>query len=504
MLAQRSFVILLSRVFGAILGLIGLFFITRHLGPEVYGTVSWALAFVAIFNTFAELGFNSAHIKRVSEGKSLEDCIATYTVIKLLLIGVMVTLTFSYILALSLLGYGLSWSSIQVVLLFVVYYIFYDLANITWTTYEARLESAKSQLITLADPLVRIPLIVLISLYGLGAFEIAGAYAVGGSVMIVVGLIFFFRDRIRWKRPTLFRSYIKFAIPVTFITVFGSISWNLDKILISSFDSNASVGFFNSSQLLLGVVGFIGVAVSTITFPAFSKLISEGRMKAVKEMTWLAERYISIIGLPLIVATVVAPTEIAVTLFGQNFAPAGIAMRYLAIGTFASMLTQAYVPQIVAMDRPGILARLNGYVLVLNFTLLLLFIPSQLAGVPMLGLGFEGAAMVNIITSFTYLAYVIFMAHRLTGTAPNPRLLLHLVAAGLTAVVLTLTLSIWAIQQWYDLVMFGFYTIGIFAALLASLKELTWADVKYLLSVINPSILAGYISGEIKQKEQKK
>ncbi len=496
--------ILLSRVSGAVLGLVGLFFITRYLGPEIYGTVSWALAFVAIFNTFAELGFGVAHVKRISEGKSLEDCIATYTVIKLLLIGVMVTLTFSYILLLSLLGYGMSWSSIEVVLLFVAYYVFYDLANIIWTTYEARLESIKNQLIILADPLIRIPLIIIVSVYGMGAIELAGAYAVGGSAMVIVGLVFFSRDHFHWKRPTLYRSYIKFAIPVTLITVFGSISWNLDKILISAFDSNASVGFFSSSQTLLGVLGFIGTAVSTITFPAFSKMISEGRMADLKAMTWLAERYISIIGLPLIVATIVAPTQIAVTFLGQDFAQAGDAMRYLAVGTFAGMLTQAYVPQIVAMDKPAVLARLNGYVLVLNFVLLFLFVPAQLAGVPLLGLGFEGAAMVNVIISVIYMAYVIVMANRLTGTTPNPRLLLHLLAAGLAAVVLTLTLSIWTIQQWYDLAAFGVYAIGVFFAFLAVFRELTLTDVKYLLSIINPSLIAGYVSDEVKQKEQKK
>jgi len=501
-LAQKSFVILLSRVFGAVLGLVGLFFITRYLGPEVYGTVSWAMAFVALFNTFAELGISTAHVKRISEGKNLEDCIATYTAIKLLLIGVMLALILSYIIGLSLLGYGMSWASIEVVLLFIAYYIFYDLANIVWTTYEARLESIKNQLIILADPLVRIPLIVIISLYGLGALEIAFAYAIGGSAMVVIGLFFFARDKVHWKHPTLYRSYIKFAIPVTFITIFGSVSWNLDKIMIGAFDSNTSVGFFSSSQTLLGVLGFLGGAVSAVTFPAFSKMISEGRMHDVMEMTRLSERYISILGLPLILATIVAPTQIAVTILGQDFAQAGVALRYLAVATFAQMLREAYVPQIIAMDKPAIIARMSGVLLIVNFALLLLFIPSQLAGVPLLGLGFEGAAIVNVIISVAALVYIIFVAYGLTGTTPNPRLLLHMVAAGLTAIVLTATLSIWTIQQWYDLVMFGFYTVVVFAVFLALFRELTKADIKYLFSIISPRLFAGYIADEMKQKKK--
>ena len=447
------------------------------------------MAFVALFNTFAELGISSAHVKRISEGKCLEDCIATYTVIKLLLISVMLVLIFSYIIGLSL---------------FIAYYVFYDLANIFWTTYEARLESIKNQLIILADPLIRIPLIVIISLYGFGAgaLWIAFAYALGGIAMVVIGLIFFARDKVKWKRPTLYRSYIKFAIPVTFITIFGSVSWNLDKIMIGAFDSNTSVGFFSSAQTLLGVLAFLGGAVSSVTFPAFSRMISEGRMNDVKEMTRFAERYISMLGLPLIVATIVAPTQIAITILGPDFAQAGITLRYLAVATFAGMLREAYVPQIIALDKPAIIARMSGVLLVLNFVLLVLFIPSQLAGVPLLGLGFEGAAMVNVIISVAALVYIILVAHRLTGTTPSPRLLLHMAAAGLTAIVLTVTLSIWMIQQWYDLVIFGFYTVAIFAAFLALFRELTKADIKYFFSIISPGLFADYVADEMKQKKK--
>jgi O-antigen/teichoic acid export membrane protein len=202
------------------------------------------------------------------------------------------------------------------------------------------------------------------------------------------------------------------------------------------------------------------------------------------------------------VATIVAPTQIAVTFLGQGFAPAGLALGYLAVGTYAAMLTQAYIPQIIALDKPSIVAKMNGVVLALNFALLMLFIPSQLAGVPLLGLGFEGAAIVNVIISVIVLIYVILVAHRLTGTTPNPRLLLHFLVAGLTAVVLYLTLSIWTIQQWYDLVLFGGYATGVFAAFLILFKELTMKDIKYLLSIIAPGLVARYFADEMKQKKK--
>ncbi|MDD1770604.1 MAG: flippase [Methanomassiliicoccales archaeon] len=502
MLGQKSFIILASRVIGSIFALIGMLFITRYLGPGVYGTVAWGLAFVAIFNTIAELGFNAAHVKRVSEGRCLEDCVSTYTTIKIALTAVMVTVVLLYVALLSLAGSGLSSDQLGVVLLFILYYVFYDLANIAWTTYEAKMEASKNQLIIMVDPLVRLPLVILISVYGLGAIQLAAAYAVGGSAMLIVGIWFMRRDKVRWKKPTMFRSYIKFAIPVTAINIFGTVSWNLDKIFIGWFGTDVAVGYFSGSQTLLGVLGFLGIAISTITFPAISQLMAEKRMDEVKGLTWTAERYISMLGLPLIVATIVAPTQVAVTFLGPAFAPAGEAMQILAIATFATMLTQAYVPQIVAMDRPSLLARMMGVVLASNLVLLIIFVPSDFAGVPMLGWGFVGAAVVGVIISVAVLLYTRRLASSMTGAKGNPRILIHFLAAGITGVLLALLLSVWTLSYWYDLVVYGLIAIGIFAGLLFVMRELTGYDITYFRAVISPKEVSGYVSKELKRKKE--
>jgi len=48
-----------------------------------------------MFNVIADLGFSAAHVKRISEGKDLGECIGTYATIKILLTVVMVALVIS-------------------------------------------------------------------------------------------------------------------------------------------------------------------------------------------------------------------------------------------------------------------------------------------------------------------------------------------------------------------------------------------------------------------------
>ena len=78
MLARKSLLILIVRFSSQILSFIALLFITRYLGTDIYGSITFSFALVATFNCVSDLGFNSANVKRISEGKDLDDCFSTY------------------------------------------------------------------------------------------------------------------------------------------------------------------------------------------------------------------------------------------------------------------------------------------------------------------------------------------------------------------------------------------------------------------------------------------
>ena len=100
MLARKSALIVGTQFFTRFLGWIGLVVLVKLWGgfaPEALGIIGFAMAFLALFNIIADLGFSRAHIKRISEGKDLGTCIGTYVAIKIFLIGLMVTIVFTAI-----------------------------------------------------------------------------------------------------------------------------------------------------------------------------------------------------------------------------------------------------------------------------------------------------------------------------------------------------------------------------------------------------------------------
>jgi O-antigen/teichoic acid export membrane protein len=97
MIARKSALIVGTQFFVRLLGWIGLVILAKLWGgfaPEAMGIIGFAMAFLALFNIIADLGFSHAHVKRVSEGKDLGTCISTFASIKVILTGLMVLLVF--------------------------------------------------------------------------------------------------------------------------------------------------------------------------------------------------------------------------------------------------------------------------------------------------------------------------------------------------------------------------------------------------------------------------
>ena len=273
---------------------IGLFFMTRYLGADVYGSVSWAMAFVATFNSLADLGFGAAHVKRVSEGKDIDDCVSTYSILKIVLTAVMVISVLTSILIwASFTGEWYSSTTYEVIVLFILYYVFYDIAGIATATFDAKVETASTQLSVFMDPIVRIPLVVFVSINRMSTVHLAYAYVLAGLAVAIVSLVLLSRKKLYFCRPTLIKSYLAFAFPIALVSVMGAISGNADRLLIGLFWSDAQVGYYTASQSFLGLFAVIGTAVSTLAFPTFSKFHAEGKLEEIREKTRAAERYIA-------------------------------------------------------------------------------------------------------------------------------------------------------------------------------------------------------------------
>ena len=86
MIAQKLILSYSSRTAVQIIQIIASIIVARIAGPGVLGTVAFGLAYVNMFTFVADLGFGTAHIKKLSEGKDEAKCIGTFSRIKIVLV----------------------------------------------------------------------------------------------------------------------------------------------------------------------------------------------------------------------------------------------------------------------------------------------------------------------------------------------------------------------------------------------------------------------------------
>lgn len=502
MLGRKSLLVFTSLVATFALQLVGMLFITHYFDLQVYGTITWALSFVATFDALANLGFNTAHIKRISEGRDIADCVSTFAVVKLSLTAIMAfTVLFATYVWGTLLGHYITQESFDLILIFLVYQVMYDMVSIAILTFNAKTEMAKAYLVNLLDPLARIPLIIILSLGGGNIVELALTYIVGSSTVLIVGLLLLKRERIRWKRPTMYRTYLAFAAPVALITIMETLGNNMDKLLIGAIGNPADVGLYAAGKYLLCGLGAVGLAISLNLFPTFSRHHAQGDSAEIRRIMRQAERLTSFLAMPLAIVIILFPTELCVFLFGPIYSDAGESLRYLSIATLVIILNQAYLASILAINRPGINARITILDFSINLVLMLFFIPTTLWGVKGLGLSFVGAAIAAALTSFITMSVTRIMVKVLTGTNPNPRMLLHIMAGLATGLVLAFLTASFPVVHMVDLIIYTVLAYLIFELILYLARELRKEDIRYFLEVANLVGMLRYIVNEFHRKD---
>jgi len=495
LIGRKSYLLLVGTMLSALANFIGVYFLTNYLGPSEYGALVWAIAIMTSLNVVADLGFDSAHIKRISEGKDQEDRLATYIAVKAVLIFSMASIATSLLFIWPYLGgEGLSEGTAALLMIFTVYFILYDLASIFSCTFMAREEVARYAIIILADPMVRVPLTVYLAVNHASLTEVGLAYVCGSLAMLVMALAVFFRSKLKIGSPNCFKDYFSFAIPISTIAIITILSTNLDKVIIGMFDASKAVGFYASAFTLMLMVSAIGSAVANVTFPAFSRLISEGRRETIRDSTYLAERFIALVVAPIIAFCLIFPELILTTLFGDSFAEAAPALRLLSLAFYINMLNGVYVSQIYSFNLPKIAAKISVAWFSLDMVLVLFLVPSMF-----MGLSFIGAAIAYTVSVCLSSVMTRLVTRKLSGTSINRKVIPITCASLVAAAIMLLVHHFIPLAGLLGLLVYGASLPLVYIVLVYGTGIMSKDDIKYLLDVVNPFKLLGYMRSEVRK-----
>lgn len=529
MIGRRTLLPMANVVVGAILGLVALKVVAVYLGREPYGELEAALAFLGIVYIFADLSMGEAHVKRVSQGMHPGDCFATFAVFRLVsglaFIAVATTLYFVFT---QVLGRTLEDTTPVALAIVMFFYVMKSAQNVAQSTFDARLEMARSQLGSFLETVVRATLTLLVAgvfaaLVHKGGplFErvdpdfaawrwvaenpagaLAFTYLAGTFVATAVTLVYLMRvlerGRFRWS---IMRSYFAFALPLFAASAMGLVSLFIDRASLALFGTALDTANFGGPRRIVSVIEGLGAALGLVLFPAISAMASRGDGNEMHRVVDKSLRFLGLFLVPTVAFLVVFPRPIISLALGDDWLVAAPVLSILSLWVLVHVLSRPQGNLILGTGHASVAARIGIITSVLNIVLNLILIPDDIKslGIPLAGLKARGAAIATLVSSLVAFYLIHRAAKSLTGYTPKVAVWKPVVASVLMcgALLALDAYSGFPLHRWYTIPPYVVVGATVYAAGLLALGEITREDVRYFRDTVAPTEMWRYVRGEL-------
>lgn len=502
-----------QRVLGAVTGAVGMFFIARQM-PDAdlhLGIVGFALSFVGMFLAI-QRAFDDAHVKRISEGRDLATCNATYLVLNLVSTGAMILLVLGSVFVWTdILGRGFQ-SSLQIraIELILVYQVLNSAGEFVRRTFEGQQNIILGQIILSAEHVLKGAATVYVAFFGLAplfpgtrdAIGLAGAYVAGGAALALVALILLIGQPFGRPSWDLAKSYARYGLQTTLTATVTMVGTNAGAVLLQLFWSSRDVSYFFAPNRYIQFLPAVAGALSTSLFPVFSRLHASGR--TAPDVVLRMIRATSLLLLPIVAVTVVLPDAIVHVLLSDRFLQAAPVMAIMAAGFYIKAFRQLVSSKLGGVDRPGEVTKAATYSMLATVGLGIIFVAPSLFGVPLLGRKAPGMALALTIGQFIGFGTVLKAAKTHAGVelAPlYPNMARQAIMfLGTCGVLYGISLVIDPLAfRFFHLILVGLLSPAVFLGLGLVVGEIHLEDLRRLWRMMRPGEWLSFLQEETRR-----
>lgn len=393
---KNATLLFISQIISYLISFFYFLFMARYLGAENYGILSFALAFTAIFSIFMDLGWNSLSVREIARNNDLfEKYLGNILTIKIFL--AIVTSVLIIILT-NILQYPQE--IVTTIYLITISIILSAFSQFFYSLYQSKEKMEYQSLgIILYNTVLFIGVVIAIYLKG-NVISFAFVYLIASFLILLYNIIIcsFKFSSLRLDFDSIFcKSKIKEALPFGLTTVFVTLYYYIDSVMLSFMQGNEVVGIYNVAYKLILMVLFIPSILNVVIFPAMSKFYLSSKESLMlsfrKYFKWMA-----IIGIPMGVIITLLSKEIIITLFGMEYVGSAFALQILIWSSVFIFLSGSFSRLLEATDRQLILTKIAGICAVENIILNLILIPFS---------SYLGASIATVITELTALILVV-------------------------------------------------------------------------------------------------
>jgi len=319
----------LLNVFNILFPLLMLMYVSRKIGPENIGKVSWAITFTSYFVLIAVFGINNYGIRAIASVR--EDCAkldATFSKIFSFSLVTSAIAVIAYIIVVIVMP-----SMRNKYALFSITGIMVALSPLSLEWFFLGIENFRY--IALRSILLKLASLVFMLIF----IRDSGDYLIY-ALIYVLGLclnyVFNFAYAMKIVRPVfglsgvdfraIFKSIYRFAL-ISFVT---SLYGGLDKILLGAFAGFIGVGFYTPAEKIVRTFLSVIVAACTTMIPRTSFMIATGKDDEAKTLITDSLHAVLLLAVPLFFGILLLAKPLILVFGGSAFLPSVSTLRIMA------------------------------------------------------------------------------------------------------------------------------------------------------------------------------
>ncbi len=342
--AKGGFHLLWGLVLSTVISAVGTIFIARLLGADNMGLYAIALAAPNLIATFRDWGVTTAMIKYSAEANSENDVAKIRSVF-------FSGLAFEILvgLALTFLSLGLSQfladfygrpaivGLIQIASLFILTGALVNTATAAFTGME---RMHLNSVMLIVQSLVKTALIIALVAFGLGTLGAVIGFSVGVLVAGLTGVLLMYTMYRSLPKSTdgklqlmkTIRTMLVYGLPLSIGAILTGFLTQFYGFIMAYFVSdNSLIGNYAVAVNFVVLITFFATPVTTMLFPAFSKLDAQKDKETLRNVFQYSVKYAALIVMP-VTTLVMALSQPAIgTIFGDKYVQAPLYLALLAV-----------------------------------------------------------------------------------------------------------------------------------------------------------------------------
>jgi O-antigen/teichoic acid export membrane protein len=404
---KGGFHVMWGLVASTVISAVGTILIAWLLGEDNYGLYAIALTAPNLIVLFRDWGVTSAMVRYTAQSNAENK---TANIRSIFMSGLLFEIALG--IALSMLGFLLSDFLATTVLNRPVIAPLLQIASFTILT-SALVSTATAaftgiekmhlnSIMQVSQSIIKTALIIALVLVGLGTYGAITGFTVASLLAGLIGILLMFTIYKRLPNPngskleigSNVKTMLKYGLPLSLGAIIGGFLVQYYNFLLYIYVSdNALIGNFAIAQNFVVLITFFAAPVTTMLFPAFSKIDHQKDPETLKNVFQTSVKYASLLVVP-VAAMIMALAQPAIsTLFGNKYAEAPLFLALLAItylytilgnlsiGSIINGQGQTTFNLIIAIITAAIGFPL-GFILISNYGVLGLIVTALTAGVP--------------------------------------------------------------------------------------------------------------------------